>query len=119
MNAVIETLLKLQTLEFGRTPSKSDQEEIAALRASVPETILGHYDRLTIRGKKGVALIRNQVCSGCQMRLPIGTITTLMRDQDIQLCDSCGRYLYLPHLSEEPVAEVKLVKQPRRKKAVV
>jgi hypothetical protein len=30
------------------------------------------------------------------MRLPIGTINTLMQNHDIQLCDTCGRYLYLP-----------------------
>jgi predicted nucleic acid-binding Zn-ribbon protein len=93
MNATIQNLLKLQTIEFG--DEKGSEKQIADLRASIPEPILGHYDRLRARDKKGVAVVRNQVCSGCHMKLPIGVITILMQDRDIQLCDSCGRYLYL------------------------
>lgn len=113
------TLVKLQTLEFDRTPSEAEQKEITELRAAVPAPILGHYSRLIARNKKGVAVVRNQVCSGCQMRLPMGVITTLMRNEDIQLCDSCGRYLYLPESKEEnqPTAEVKLVKKTKKTKA--
>jgi len=29
------------------------------------------------------------------MRVPIGVVATLMHDTDIQICESCGRYLYL------------------------
>jgi predicted nucleic acid-binding Zn-ribbon protein len=119
MNSIILKLLKLQTLEYDRTPSKPESKEIIELRSGVPEPILGHYSRLIARGKKGVAVIKNQVCTGCQMRLPIGTITTLMRNEDIQLCDNCGRYLYLPETPEEtnPTAEPKTVKKPKVRKA--
>ncbi len=111
-------LLKLQALEFDRTPSADEETQMAELRAGVPEPILGHYNRLIARGKKGVAVIRNQVCSGCQMRLPIGTINTLKRNEDIQLCDSCGRYLYLPDAAEESAAApAKPAKKPRKRKA--
>jgi C4-type zinc ribbon domain len=117
MNATIQNLLKLQSIEFGE--QKGGDKLIAELRAAIPEPILGHYDRLRARDKKGVAVVRNQVCSGCHMRLPIGVITTLMQDRDIQLCDSCGRYLYLetPVAPAEPVAPVKPVKK-RKSKAV-
>lgn len=121
MNSIILKLLKLQTLEFDRTPSKDEEKEMSALRSGVPEPIMGHYHRLIARGKKGVAVIRNQVCTGCQMRLPIGVITKLMRNEDIQICDSCGRYLYLPETPEEtnPTAEAKTVKKPKKRKAKV
>ena len=118
MNSTIQSLLKLQSIEFGE--EKGSEKQIADLRALVPEPILGHYDRLRARDKKGVAIVRNQVCAGCHMRLPIGVITILMQDRDIQLCDSCGRYLYLePQAAApvEPVAPVKPVKK-RRAKAV-
>jgi hypothetical protein len=117
MNATIQNLLKLQTIEFG--DEKASAKQIADLRALIPEPILGHYDRLRARDKKGVAVVRNQVCAGCHMRLPIGVITTLMQDRDIQLCDSCGRYLYLElqQAPIEPVAPAKPVKK-RRAKAV-
>src|ERR1041385_5738996 len=116
MNATIQNLLKLQSIEFGEV--KGGEKQIAELRALIPEPILGHYDRLRVRDKKGVAVVRNQVCTGCHMRLPIGVITVLMQDRDIQLCDSCGRYLYLePQVAAvaEPVLPVKPVKKRKTK----
>ncbi len=99
------------------------KETVAELREKIPAQILGHYDRLVARGKKGVAVVRDQVCTGCHMRLPIGTITTLMRGDDIQLCDSCGRYLYLPDPAEsqsvEPVVAAKPAAKSRKRKALL
>src|ERR1044071_2209551 len=105
MNEVIQNLLKLQTLEFGETRSKPLTSQVAELRGLIPEPIIAHYDRLAVRGKKALAAVRNQVCSGCHMRLPIGTVNTLMHGHDLQLCDTCGRYLYLPEPSEGQVPE--------------
>lgn len=114
MNATIQNLLKLQTIEFG--DQKGAEKQIEELRAIIPEPILGHYDRLRARDKKGVAVVRNQVCSGCHMRLPIGVITTLMQDKDIQLCDSCGRYLYL-EIQTAPVESAAPAKPAKKRKA--
>jgi len=125
MNAVIQTLLKIQALEFSEVPDINSQAQIQELRTQVPTQILAHYDRLRIRGKKGVALVRNKSCTGCHMQQPIGIITVLMRDEDIQLCDSCGRYLFLPVEAQiavvEPVVESKpaaKVKRGRKPKMV-
>lgn len=123
MIPAIQSLLKLQALELGEETGKGVEAEIAELRGQVPPPILGHYDRLRVRGKKGVAVVRNQVCTGCHMQQPIGKITILMRDEDIQLCDTCGRYLYLPDRAEsefvEPIAAAKpvepAVEKPARK----
>jgi hypothetical protein len=105
MNAVLQNLLKLQALEFGEITGKGVETQIAELRGQVPQPFLGHYDRLRVRGKKGVAVVRNQVCTGCHMHVPIGTITVIMRDEDVQLCESCGRYLYLPDAAESEFVE--------------
>src|SRR5262252_1344482 len=102
MHAILEKMLKLQTFEFGEIAG-NHEAEVAELRNQIPQPFLGHYDRLRARDKKGVSLVRNQVCTGCHMRLPIGTITLLMRGGDIQLCDSCGRYLVLAE-EVEPTA---------------
>lgn len=101
MNELLQNLLKLQALDFEEVNEKNAEALKAELRGKIPSQILGHYDRLVVRGKKGVALIRNQVCGGCHMRIPIGTINVLMHGHDIQLCDSCGRYLCL---ADEPAA---------------
>src|ERR1017187_6561655 len=126
MNIVLQNLLKLQALDFGETTAKNVEAQAAALRGNIPQPIIGHYDRLRIRGKKGVALVRNQVCTGCHMHVPIGQITVLMRGEDVQLCESCGRYLYLPDAAEaEAMARLEAAKsvakpaaKPRKRRAL-
>jgi hypothetical protein len=120
MNELLQNLLKLQTLDFADPSPKSAEKQKAEIRSKIPAQVLGHYDRLVVRGKKGVAIVRDQVCTGCHMRLPIGTITTLMHGNDIQLCDTCGRYLCLEAIqtaaAPAPEPAPKPVKKPRKKK---
>jgi hypothetical protein len=60
------------------------------------------------------------------MHVPIGQITVLMRGEDIQLCESCGRYLYLPDPAEtEALARAEAAKaaakpaaKPRKRRAL-
>jgi len=123
MKELLRNLVTLQTLEFGTARDKNAKATMADLRAKIPPPMLEHYDRLVARGKKGIAAVQNQVCTGCHMRLPIGVIMTLRHEQDIQLCDSCGRYLYLPETeakAESPAlaVEVKPVKKAPRRKAI-
>jgi hypothetical protein len=121
MNELLQNLILLQSIEFGEIKDKNAEKAMAELRSKIPAQILGHYDRLVVRGKKGVAIVRDQVCTGCHMRLPIGVITTLMHGQDIQLCDTCGRYLYLPDATKtaalKPVASPKPEKRKRKPKS--
>jgi len=114
MKALIENLLKLQALEFDDTVAETDAR-IAELRSQVPAQILGHYDRLVARGKKGVAIVRNNVCTGCHVHVPRAVTLTLMRNDDIQLCESCGRYLYLAPADSPAPAK----RKPYRVKAEV
>jgi len=130
MNAVLENLLKLQDLEFGDATGKHIEAQIEELRKIVPQPFLGHYDRLRVREKKGVALIRNNVCTGCHMLQPIGKVMIVMRDEDIQICDSCGRYLYMAvevaapavvgsapvEIPAAAAVEVKKTRKPRKPK---
>jgi hypothetical protein len=116
----IANLLKLQAIEFKETTEPNSESVRTELRNIIPPPVLAHYDRLAIRGKKGVAIVRNQVCTGCHMRLPIGTINTLLQRQDVQLCDTCGRYLYIPETTvavtePTPAAPVKPAAKRKRK----
>ena len=126
MNSILQDMLKLQALDFGENKAKNAEAQMAELRGKIPQPFIGHYDRLRVRGKKGLALVRNQVCTGCHMHVPIGQITVLMRGEDIQLCESCGRYLYLPDPAEtEAQAEMEAAKpkakapaKPRKRRAL-
>ena len=102
MKELFRNLLKLQELQFDSPGETTAEAAISQLRKKIPLPILEHYDRLVVRGKKGVAIVRNQVCTGCHMRIPIGAINTLMHGEDIQMCETCGRYLYLPPESATP-----------------
>jgi hypothetical protein len=126
MNTILQNLLKLQALDFGEVTAKNVEAQAAELRGNIPPAIIGHYERLRVRGKKGIALVRNQVCTGCHMHVPIGQITVLMRGEDVQLCETCGRYLYLPTATEvEALNQVVAVKpaakapaKPRKRRAL-
>jgi len=93
---LFQNLLRLQELEFSQARDGSAEAAISGLRRKIPLPILEHYDRLTARGKTGMAAVRHQVCAGCHMRIPIGAVIQLMHADDIQMCDTCGRYLYIP-----------------------
>lgn len=113
---IIERLAELQELQMG---PKAGDEEVAALmetiRKEIPAPILGHYDRLLVRGKKGVALVTKGVCGGCRMQLASGARAKLMRDDDIVMCDSCARYLLLVPAAPAP-APVAPAKRPSTKR---
>lgn len=102
---LLNNLLKLQSIEFGEddlddTHRETKDKKIAELRRQIPVPILNHYDRLGARGKKGAAPVRNQTCTGCHVSVTRAIVLDLMRGEDIQVCENCGRYLYLP----EPAA---------------
>ena len=121
MNELLKNLVKLQELELAETKDAKQKALIEELRGKIPPQILGHYDRLMVRDKKGIVAVRNRVCSACHMGVPVGTVATIMHGTDIQLCGSCGRYLYLPEGEGTEVltqaVEAKAAAKPRRKKA--
>jgi len=102
MKEIMKSLFELQVLEFAATIPPAAQARIAELRALLPAPILAHYDRLADKGKKGVALLRHQTCSGCHMRVPLGVVLDLRHGEVACLCDNCRRYLYLRE--DAPVA---------------
>jgi len=113
MNELLQNLIKLQAIEFEGISEKNVGATAGELRAKIPPQILGHYDRLLAKGKKGVAPVRNQVCTGCHMRVPIAVVTTLMHDTDIQLCENCGRYLYLSDAADTKTPETPAKPKPK------
>jgi len=95
VNALMQKMFELQTLEFEETIQPTTEKRIASLRTKIPAPVLAHYDRLCASGKKGVALLRHQTCTGCHMSVPLGVVLELKRGEDVRCCDNCGRYLYL------------------------
>jgi predicted nucleic acid-binding Zn-ribbon protein len=121
MNELMQNLLKLQALEFNKSAEPDREKCIAELRTKIPSPVLGHFDRLVVRGKKGAAAIHNQVCTGCHVQVPRGIVLTLMHDEDIQICENCGRYLYLSGSAESapPAAAPEKSKLRKHRAALV
>jgi len=117
MTELLKTLVTLQDFELGGEEGRGGESRKAELRAKIPPQILAHYDRLMARGKKGITAVRNQICTGCHMQVPLAVVMTLMSGTDIRLCDNCGRYLYLPDKEEAPAPEAKPAPKPRKKRA--
>lgn len=101
MNKLMLILIELQSLEFEETIHPDIEDRIAKLRAKIPKPILDHYDRLGDRGKKGVAPLRNQICTGCHIGVPVAVVMNLKHAEDVCMCENCGRYLYLPEIVTE------------------
>ena len=90
-------LEQLNRLEIENSMSRKPDSAAAieSLRASIPSNALLHHDRLRARGRQSIAAVRNDVCSGCHMKLPISTLTDLKRASTLMKCDFCGRYVFL------------------------
>jgi predicted nucleic acid-binding Zn-ribbon protein len=101
MLKIMEHMLALQNFQLNaHLQSPAVLAEVEQRRAAVPPPILAHFDRLLARGKKAVAVIRDGVCTECHLRVTTGKLANLSANNDIWLCDNCGRYLYLPEAEQ-------------------
>ena len=96
MKTIISRLLVLQDLQLQTPSAQTVTSEIETLRGQIPGTVLDRFDKFIVRGKKGVALVQNGVCRGCQIALPIAKVNELINGNGSQVCGNCGRYLSLP-----------------------
>ena len=99
MHQVTSYLKELAELE---SPSRNSKElstedklkRILKLRQLIPEPVCGHYDRVKNGGKVPIVAVRNGVCQGCFVRLSSGAYQQLVRQDDLNICENCGRYIY-------------------------
>ena len=120
MKKIVQSLFELQKLpQTGKKDSLDPESRIACLRKEIPAAFLVNFDRFQMRGKKGVAIVRNGVCTECHLTVPIGVVAALAAGAEIQRCGNCGRYLYLPENEAvvAPVVPVKPVKVRRKKES--
>jgi predicted nucleic acid-binding Zn-ribbon protein len=113
VKGILQNLYTLQSLDIAGL-AKSDPRA-AGLRAAVPEGMLANYDRARARGKKGIALLRNNVCTNCRMQVPVAVTVSLTAGM-IQVCGNCGLYLCLPEPDAQPVATPAEAPKPRQRR---
>ena len=104
VKSILQDLYRLQALDIQGLPAQKSQAK--NLRAGIPTGMLNNYDRARARGRKGVAILRDRVCTNCRMQSPIAVVVGLTAGT-IQVCGNCGLYLCLdPDQSISPAPEV-------------
>jgi predicted nucleic acid-binding Zn-ribbon protein len=83
---------RIAVLEEKRKAALVGRDEIAAL---VPRDILRRYDAIRGRRVTGVAEARDGVCQGCRMSVRPMQYIVIQREEGIEQCAQCQRYLYL------------------------
>lgn len=74
----------------------TELEARQAAAASIPDDLLGQYERLrSAEGGVGAARLVNGRCSGCHLTLPATELDRVKREAPgtVVLCDQCGRIL--------------------------
>jgi hypothetical protein len=70
------------------------QDQIGAVRARLPNSILAYHDRLASRGQPSVVAVIGTSCSGCHLKLPRGILGELASAGRFGVCPNCGVFLW-------------------------
>lgn len=87
-----EAQVRIAELEAKRKEAHMGRDELAA---RVPRDMLRRYDAIRGRRATGVAEARDGVCQGCRMSVRPQQFITIQREEGVEQCAQCQRYLYL------------------------
>ncbi len=78
---------------------KADREQLVA---EIPPRYLRRFDSV-FKGRGGLAMaaIQDGACGACHVRLRPQVISLVRRGEELIICDSCRRYLYIEPTPEE------------------
>lgn len=70
--------------------------EKIALESIIGQELLGRYRRIA-EARKGMALAeaKDELCSACHVRIRPQVLADLLRTEEIHVCDSCSRILFI------------------------
>ena len=94
-----EAVKERQTLEAERTP----------LSKQIDPSLISRYDRIRKAKKAGAAVVamRNESCSGCNMKILPQVVNELLAGSKIHSCPHCGRLLYhVANYDSDAAAEI-------------
>jgi len=86
-----EAQVRIAELEGKRNEALKGRDELAVL---VPRDVLPRYDALRNRRGSGVAEVRDGICQGCRMSVRPMQYIVIQREEGIERCAHCQRYLY-------------------------
>jgi len=87
------------------------KEKRDAIRSTVNDSALAHYDRVMRQRKSALAEARDQKCMACFVMVRPQTWQEIRTNEQIITCNSCGRILYF-----DPASETAAAAEPAKKK---
>jgi hypothetical protein len=84
---------RLRKLGFEIAPAERLHPMRARLAALVDVRWLGIYDRARVRYGRGLAAVRERVCTGCFLTLPTTARKPNPGEQNVTTCQGCARVL--------------------------
>jgi predicted nucleic acid-binding Zn-ribbon protein len=123
-----EAELKAETAEIekekeeARKVTAEDQKKLSewnakrdALRHTISEDILRHYERVAKFRGTGLAEVLDHKCMGCQVMLRPQTYNEVRNGEKVMICESCSRiYYFNPAHEVKPEQEVVTVTGRKR-----
>jgi predicted nucleic acid-binding Zn-ribbon protein len=117
MHPQLETLLQIQDLKAQRrelaeseTGRAMEEQEfnidideaitqlvarIEELKADLPTPVRGRLERFASTGGRAVVPVINGICYGCFTAIPTASLSGLGRNDNVNHCENCGRFLYV------------------------
>jgi len=95
----LDEKLKVLAREEAEVRAELSEEEKRRpiLSGAIPGEMLVAYERVlkAKANRKALTGVKDNICTGCQTRLPTGTLDQLHKGSDLVFCEGCNRLLYL------------------------
>jgi predicted nucleic acid-binding Zn-ribbon protein len=97
-----EAQIRIAELEAQRTEALKGR---GALLPLIPRDMLSRYDAVRGRRLTGVAEVKEGICQGCRMAVRPMQYIVIQREEGVERCSHCQRYLYWgPWLADDAAA---------------
>lgn len=117
MHPQLETLLQIQDLksqkrelldnESGRAVEEQEfninideavselESRIDELKQDLPPQVRSRLEKFAKSSGRAVVPVINGICYGCFTAVPTASMSALGRNDDVNHCENCGRFLYV------------------------
>jgi predicted nucleic acid-binding Zn-ribbon protein len=97
-----EAQVRIAELQQKRSVALHGRDDLTAL---VPKDMLSRYDQVRLRRVAGVAEVKDGICQGCRMAVRPMQYIVIQREEGVERCAHCQRYLYWgPWLTDDNAA---------------
>lgn len=85
---------------------KSIKEKEKVLSSNLDDRLVFKFERIIkSKGGDGIVAVRNNICTGCHMILPLQFVNLVCKEEDVLNCPYCSKILYHDDIAEEEEIE--------------